>query len=166
MGQLDEFDGKRFKDAARGDLELGPLAGEADRQRHEDALKESKPLLKRVKDSLGERISEVRVSTRLRESPACLVMGEQDLGVNMRRILAAAGQKAPEAKPVMELNVTHPLVRYLDGEPDSERFSEVTQLLFDQAALAEGSQLANPAEYVQRLNRLLIRLAGAPVSAA
>jgi molecular chaperone HtpG len=164
MGQLDTFEGKRFKDAARGDLELGSLTAEADRQHQEEALKESKPLLKRVKDALGDRVTEVRVSTRLRESPGCLVLSEHDLGANMRRILAAAGQKAPEAKPALELNVEHPLVKYLDSESDDNRFGEVAQLLYDQAALAEGGQLANPAEYVQRLNRLLVRLAGVPAA--
>ena len=160
MGQLGTFSDKRFKDAARGDLELGALAAEADRQRQDEALKESKPLLKRVKDALGERVSEVRVSTRLRESPACLVLGEHDLGANMRRILAASGQKPPESKPTLELNVEHPLVKYLDSETDAARFSEVAQLFYDQAALAEGGELTNPAEYVQRLNRILVRLAG------
>jgi len=162
MGQLGAFDGKTFKDVARGDLELGALAAEADRKRQEEALKESKPLLKRVKDALGERITEVRVSTRLLESPACLVLSEHDLGANMRRILAASGQKAPDAKPALELNVAHPLVRYLDSEGDVAQFGEVAQLLYDQAALAEGGQLANPADYVQRLNRVLVRLTGAP----
>jgi molecular chaperone HtpG len=160
MGQLGTFDGKQFKDAARGDLELGSLGAEADRKRSEEALKENKPLLKRVKDALGDRVAEVRISTRLRESPACLVLGEHDLGANMRRILAAAGQKAPEAKPTLELNVEHPLVRYLDGEDDVSQFGDVAQLLYDQAALAEGGQLANPVEYVQRLNRLLVRFTG------
>ncbi len=160
MGQLDQFDGKRFKDAARGDLELGPLENEADRRERDAALKESKGLLKRVKDSLGDRVQEVRTSVRLRESPACLVLGEHDLGANMRRILAAAGQKVPETKPVLELNTTHPIVRYLEGIADSAQFTELAQLLFDQASLAEGSALANPTEYVQRLNRLLVRLAG------
>jgi molecular chaperone HtpG len=94
------------------------------------------------------------------------VLGDQDLGANMRRILAAAGQKPPESKPALELNVEHPLVKYLDGESDAGRFGEVAQLLYDQAALAEGSQLANPAEYVQRLNRLLVRLAGVAPAAA
>lgn len=161
MGQMETFEGKRFKDVSRGDLELGPLADEADRKRQEEALKESKPLLKRLKDALGDRVHEVRISTRLRESPACLVLGDQDLGASMRRILTAAGQKPPESKPSLELNVEHPLVKYLDGESDAARFGEVALLLYDQAALAEGSQLTNPAEYVQRLNRLLVRLAGA-----
>ncbi|HVS77902.1 MAG TPA: molecular chaperone HtpG [Steroidobacteraceae bacterium] len=161
MGQLDAFEGKRFKDAARGDLELGALESEADRKRHDEELKESKSLLKRVKDAIGERVLEVRVSTRLADSPACLVLGEHDLGAGMRRILEAAGQKAPESKPVLELNVGHPLVRHLDGLTDAARFRELSLLLYEQAELAEGGQLGNPAEFVQRLNRLLVELAGA-----
>src|SRR5690606_9726022 len=96
MGQLDAFEGKRFKDAARGDLELGALQTEAERQQRDEELKQSKGLLKRVKDVLGDRVMEVRVSTRLKDSAACLVLGEHDVGANMRRILAAVGQKAPE----------------------------------------------------------------------
>jgi len=159
MGQLESFEGKRFKDAARGDLELGGLESEADRKRRDEELKESKGLLKRVKDAVGERIQEVRVSVRLKDSPACLVLGEHDVGANMRRILAAAGQQVPESKPVLELNVAHPLVKYLEGVAEAAQFKELAQLLYDQAALAEGGQLANPADYVQRLNRLLVRLA-------
>jgi molecular chaperone HtpG len=142
------------------------LEDEAERKQRDEDLKESKGLLKRVKDALGERVQEVRTSVRLRESPACLVLGEQDLGANMRRILAAAGQKVPESKPVLELNVSHPIVKYLDGVADNDQFKELAQLLFDQAELAEGGQLANPADYVQRLNRLLVRLAGVPGAAA
>jgi molecular chaperone HtpG len=160
MGQIEGFEGKRFKDAARGDLELGALASEADKHDADAALKESKGLLKRVKDALGDRVLEVRVSTRLTDSPSCLVLGEHDLRTTMRRLLAAAGQKAPDAKPILELNVAHPIVKYLDGEQESARFAQLAELLYDQASLAEGGQLANPADYVQRLNRLLIRLAG------
>jgi len=158
LGDIDGFPGKRFKDAARGDLELGPLESETERKRREEELKESKGLLKRVKDAIGERIVEVRVSTRLTDSPACLVLGEHDLGAGMRRILAAAGQKVPESKPVLELNVGHPLVKHLDGLADSARFKDLSLLLYDQAELAEGGQLGNPAEFVQRLNRLLVEL--------
>ena len=160
MSQIDAYEGKRLKDAARGDLELGGFEGEADRKRHDEELKESKTLLKRVKDAVGDRIEEVRVSVRLKDSPACLVLGERDLGANMRRILAAAGQKVPESKPLLELNVGHPLVKYLEGVADAGQFAELAQLLYDQAALAEGGELANPPEYVQRLNRLLVRLTG------
>jgi molecular chaperone HtpG len=158
MGQLETFEGKRFKDAARGDLELGILASEADRKQHDAELKESKGLLKRIKDALGQRVSEVRVSVRLKESPACLVLGEHDLTEQMRRILAAAGQKAPDSHPVLEVNIGHPLVKYLEGLGNPPEFAELAQLLFDQAALAEGTPLANPPEFVQLLNRLLVRL--------
>jgi molecular chaperone HtpG len=159
MRELDSFEGKRFKDAARGDLELGTLAG-AESKEQEERLKESKGLLKRVKDALGDRVLEVRPSTRLKESPACLVLGEHDLGSTMRRILQASGQKAPQVRPTLELNVEHAIVRYLDSQKDAEAFNELALLLYDQAALAEGGQLANPAEYAQRLNRVLVRLAG------
>jgi molecular chaperone HtpG len=160
MGQLEEFEGKRFKDAARGDLELGSLEDDAEKKRREAASNESEGLLKRVKDALGDRVEAVRTSARLRESPACLVLGEHDLGASMRRILSAAGQKVPESKPVLEINAGHPIVKYLDSVGDADQFKELAQLLYDQAALAEGGQIANPADYVQRLNRLLVRLAG------
>src|SRR5579862_7533561 len=164
MGQLESFEGKRFKDAARSELELGSLENEADRKQHDAQLKESKGLLKRIKDALGERVTEVRVSERLKESTACLVLGEHDLTEQMRRLLAAAGQKMDAARPLFEVNVTHPLVKYLEGVADSAEFGELAQLLYDQASLAEGTPLPNPPEYVQRLNRLLIRLAAAPHS--
>jgi molecular chaperone HtpG len=162
MGQLDEFEGKKFKDVARGDLELGKLEDDEEKKKREAASKESEGLLKRVKEALGERVEEVRTSVRLRESPAILVLREHDMGANMRRIMAAAGQKVPESKPALEINATHPIVKYLDSVSDSEQFKELAQLLYDQASLAEGGQIANPADYVQRLNRLLVRLAGLP----
>jgi len=160
MGEADGFEGKRFKDAARGDLELGTLESEAERKRLDEERKENKGLLKRVKDAIGDRILEVRVSDRLADSPACLVLGEHDLGAGMRKILAAAGQKVPESKPVLELNVGHPLVKHLEGLAEP-RFKELALLLYEQAELAEGSQLGNPAEFVQRLNRLLVELTAA-----
>src|SRR5262249_9739214 len=144
-----------------GDLELGALAGAADKVAQEEAQKENKGLLRRVKDALGDKVMEVRTSTRLKDSPSVLVLGEDELGAHMRRVLQAAGQKVPEAKPALELNVAHPLVKYLDASTDAAQFAELAQLLYDQAALAEGGQLANPAAYVQRLNRVLVRLASA-----
>jgi len=166
MGQLQSYEGKRFKDASRGDLELGGLASDADRHQRDAQLKESKGLLKRIKDALGERVTEVRISERLTESPTVLVLGEHDVPERMRRILAAAGQKSPQGRPVLEVNVGHPLVRHLDGVTDSEQFAELAQLLYEQAVLAEGGQLANAPEYVQRLNRLLVRLAAPPRAAS
>ena len=158
MGHVREFDGKRFKDVARGDLELGELAGETAKQAAEQALKENEGLLRRVKDALGERVDEVRVSTRLADSPACLVLGEGDAGAQMRRILAAAGQPAPEPKPALEINVGHPLVRRLDGTADAAAFEDLALLVYDQARLAESGAVANPGEFVRRLNRLLGQL--------
>jgi molecular chaperone HtpG len=166
MSRIGEFEGKRFKDAARGDLELGSLAGAVDEGQAEAALKESKGLLKRVKDALGDRVTEVRVSSRLADSPACLVLGEHDLGTRMRRLLSSAGQGAPEAKPVLELNVGHPLVKHMEAVGDTDRFRDFALLIFDQAALAEGGQVTNPGDYVRRLNRLLVELAGAERPAA
>ena len=164
MGQIEDFEGKKFKDAVRGDLELGALAGDADKAKEAEAQKkDSEGLLQRVKEAVGDRVSDVRTSTRLKDSPSVLVLGEDELGSSMRRVLQAAGQKVPESKPALELNVSHPLVKYLDGLSDKDQFAELAQLLYDQAALAEGGQLANPTAYVQRLNRVLIRLAGAPV---
>ena len=166
MGQPQSYEGKRFKDASRGDLELGGLASDADRQQRDAQLKESKGLLKRIKDALGERVTEVRISERLTESPTVLVLGEHDVPERMRRILAAGGQKTPQGRPVLEVNVGHPLVSYLDGVTDSEQFAQLAQLLYEQAVLAEGGQLANAPEYVQRLNRLLVRLAAPPRAAS
>jgi molecular chaperone HtpG len=158
MGQVEGFEGKSFKDAARGELELGALAAESG-QKAQEQLKEHQDLFKRVKDALGDRVTEVRVASRLTDSPSCLVMGERDLGAAMRRILEAQGQKVPETKPVLELNVDHAIVRHLEGIGDAAAFGELAQLLYDQAALSEGGQLVNPADYVRRLNRLLVRLA-------
>lgn len=164
MGQVREFDGKRFKDVARGDLELGALADEADKAAAENAVKGSKKLLKRIKDALGERVSEVRVSTRLADTPACLVLAEGDLGAQMRRILAASGQTVPEAKPILEVNVAHPLLQRLDGLVVEDEFTELALLVFDQAKLAESGSVANPGEFVRRLNRLLGQLMARPTS--
>jgi molecular chaperone HtpG len=164
MGQVDKFEEKRFKDASRGDLELGKLETEDDKKQHETEVKESTDLLKRIKDAVGDRVESVRASSRLKDSPSVLVLGEHDMGVNMRRIFAAAGQKAPDTKPVLEINVGHPIVKYLESIVDAEQFGELANLICDQAGLAEGGQLANPADYVQRLNRLLVRLAGLPAT--
>ena len=158
MDHLQEFEGRKFKDATRGDLELGSLASEADKQKAEEQLKESKPLLKRVKDSLGERVSEVRVSTRLKDSAAVLVAGEHDISAPLRRALEAAGQAAPPSKPVLELNVDHHFVKYLQKREEAEDFGDLALVLFEQAALAEGAQLPDPGAFVQRLNKLWMRL--------
>jgi molecular chaperone HtpG len=162
MGQISEFEGKKFKDAARGDLELGTLADQAERARIDDERKEHKALLKRFKDALGDRVLEVRVSERLRDSPTCLVHGEGEMSAQMRRLLAANGQAQPAAKPVLELNVTHPLVRHMDAIKEPSEFQELALLLYDQAMLTDEGQVANPADFSRRINNLLVRLVGQP----
>jgi molecular chaperone HtpG len=158
MDHLQDFEGKGFRDATRGDLDLGNLASADDKKKVETQIEASKPLLKRVKDSLGERVSEVRVSTRLKDSAAVLVAGEHDLSAPLRRALEAAGQAAPPSKPVLELNVDHHLVKYLDKRENPDEFADLALVLFEQAALAEGTQLAEPAAFVHRLNKLWMRL--------
>jgi len=158
MDHLQDFEGKKCKDATRGDLDLGNLASADDKKKAETQLEESKSLLKRVKDSLGERVSEVRVSTRLKDSAAVLVAGEHDLSAPLRRALEAAGQAAPPAKPVLELNVDHHVVKYLEKRENPDEFGELALVLFEQAALAEGSVLPDPAAFVHRLNKLWMRL--------
>ncbi len=158
MDHLQDFEGKRFKDATRGDLELGGLSDSAEKERVEAQLKESKGLLKRVKDSLGDRVSEVRVSTRLKDSAACLVAGEHDISAPLRRVLEAAGQQAPTARPVLELNVDHHLVKYIEKREDAAQFDELVLVLYEQAMLAEGEQLPDPGAFVRRLNSLWMRL--------
>jgi molecular chaperone HtpG len=158
MGRVGEFEGKRFKDVSRGDLELGGLAEANERARIDEERREHKGLLKRFKDALGDKVLEVRVSERLRDSPACLVRGEAELSAAMRRVLAANGQAIPASAPGFELNVAHPLVRYMDGLTEAEPFSELALLLYDQASLADEGQVANGAEFARRLNKLLVRL--------
>jgi molecular chaperone HtpG len=158
MDHLQEFEGKKIKDATRGDLELGGLASEADKEKVQAQLKESGTLLKRIKDALGERVSEVRVSARLKDSAAVLVAGEHDISAPLRRALEAAGQQAPAGKPVLELNVDHHVVKYLEHREDAVEFGDLALVLYEQAMLAEGAQLPDPGAFVQRLNRLWTRL--------
>jgi molecular chaperone HtpG len=158
MDYVQAFEGKKFKDATRGDLELGELASAADKEKVESQRAEAKPLLDRVKGSLGDRVSEVRVSTRLKDSAAVLVAGEHDLSAPLRRALEAAGQKAPEAKPVLELNLDHHFVKYLEQRGETAEFGDLSLVLYEQAMLAEGAQLPDPGAFVQRLNKLWMRL--------
>ncbi|MCL7462936.1 molecular chaperone HtpG [Pseudomonas sp. NW5] len=158
MSYLTEFDGKSFIDVARGDLDLGKLDSEEDKKAQEEVAKAKEGLVERLKGALGEQVAEVRVSHRLTDSPAILAIGEQDLGLQMRQILEATGQKVPESKPIFEINPQHPLIEKLDLEADEDRFADLTHILFDQAALAAGDSLKDPAAYVQRLNKLLVEL--------
>ena len=158
MSYLSEFDGKSFVDVARGDLDLGKLDSEEDKKAQEEVAKEKEGLVERLKVALGESVSEVRVSHRLTDSPAILAIGEQDLGLQMRQILEASGQKVPDSKPIFEFNPGHPLIEKLDNEQSEDRFADFSHILFDQAALAAGDSLKDPAAYVRRLNKLLVEL--------
>ena len=159
VSNLTEFEGKPLRSVAKGQLDLGKLRDETARQAAEVAADALKPLAERVKAVLGDRVQEVRVSQRLLTSPACLVAGEHDFGRHLERLLRASGQELPAARPVLELNPTHPLVKRLEQET-GDRFGEWVEILFDQALLAEGSQLENPSAFVGRLNRMLLELSG------
>ena len=158
MSYLSDFDGKSFVDVARGDLDLGNLDSAEDKQAAEEVAKSKEGLVERLKTALGDAVAEVRVSHRLTDSPAILAIGEQDLGLQMRQILEASGQKVPDSKPIFEFNPAHPLIEKLDAEQSDERFGDLSHILFDQAALAAGDSLKDPAAYVRRLNKLLVEL--------
>ena len=152
MSFVNEFDDKPLQDITRGELDLDGEDKKEEDQADDDAL------AKRIKDALADRVESVRRSTRLTESPACLVLGEHDMGAQMRRLMEATGQSLPESKPHFEFNPDHPLVVKLDGEADEERFGDLVNVLFDQASLAEGQSLADPGDYVRRVNSLLLEL--------
>jgi molecular chaperone HtpG len=156
MQHLTEYDGKPLKDVRRGNLDPTELGAQDAGQAQSDQA--HKGLLERVKGVLGERVDEVRVGARLRQSAACLVLNEHDLGYQMRELLVAAGHEAPTATPSLELNPEHALVRRLERETDDSRFERLSLLLLDQAVLAEGRQLEEPAAFVTRLNELLAEL--------
>jgi len=158
MSHLTEYNGKQFVDIARGDLDLGKLEGDEDKQEQEKQAEAKADLVKRIQEVLKDELQEVRVSHRLTDSPAVLVINEDDMGLQMRKILEATGQKAPESKPILEINTSHPLLDKLDAEQDEARFGDLSRILFDQAALAAGESLQDPAAYVRRLNSLLVEL--------
>lgn len=152
---LTEYEGKAFVDAGSADVEMpdgdGKMTKEVDNEEH-------KPLLKKIKKALKERVEDVNVSQRLVNSPACVVAAADDLGPQVRRMLEASGQELPASKPVLEVNVEHPLLQRLAAEADNKRFAALSEIVLDHALLADGSQLDNPADYVQRMNSLLLEL--------
>ena len=158
VSHLAEFDGKQFQDVAKGELDLGDLQDTEEKQHQEETEEEFKGLVEKISKLLEENVEEVRMTHRLTESPACLVVSEDDMGMQMRRVLESAGQVVPENKRIFELNPDHPLVQKLNDESDSDRFNDLARILYDQAQLAEGSQLNEPATYVTRLNKLLLEL--------
>ncbi|MDO6745908.1 molecular chaperone HtpG [Gilvimarinus sp. 1_MG-2023] len=158
MSHLMEFDGKSLADVGKGELDLGGMDSEEEKKTQEEVAENMKPLIERVQKALGEKVAEVRITHRLTDSPACVVVPEDEMGAQMRRLLEQAGQKVPDSKPIFELNPEHPLVKKLDQEQDEDRFADLSDVLFDQSSLAEGAHLADPAAYVKKLNKLLLEL--------
>ena len=159
MSSLTEYEGTKFVDVMRGDVTLpGEEAAKDGDDEAKDKDEDEHPLVERIAAVVGEKVKGVRPSKRLTGSPACLVLSEDAMGIQMRRIMEASGQSMPESKPFFEFNPNHPLVERLENEVDEDRFAELVGVLFDQASLAEGGSLQDPAGYVERLNRLLLEL--------
>ncbi|MGB5571467.1 MAG: molecular chaperone HtpG [Sedimenticolaceae bacterium] len=156
VSHFTDYKGKHLQSVAKGELDLGELEDKEDKEKVEKATEEHKHLIERVKTALGEAVKEVRVSSRLTESPACLVVDHYDMSQNLARVLKQMGQDAPMPIPIIEINLEHPLVQRMDGEADEDKFGELAKLVFDQALLAEGGQLEDPAGFVHRLNRLML----------
>jgi molecular chaperone HtpG len=160
LGFLHDFEGKPLESIAKGDLDLGELADAAEKEEQARVADEYKELVGKVKTALGERVKDVRVTRRLTDSPACVVADRDAMSGHLARLLKAAGQKAPAAVPVLEINPGHALIRRIEREPD-ERIVDWAQLVFDEALLAEGGELPDPAAFVRRLNALMFAPAAA-----
>ncbi len=158
VGNLPLFDGKPLVSVAKGGLDLGKLENEIDKKDQERDADTFKSLAEKIKASLGDRVKEVRVTNRLTDSPACLVVDVNDINANLARLLKASGQKAPVSQPILEINPRHPVVLRLDAEED--KFDDLASVLFDQALLAEGGQLDDPASFVKRINQLMLEMSG------
>jgi len=154
MSHLSEFDGKSFADVAKGELDLGDVEDEEEKKAQEETAKSKEDLLQRVKEALSDGVQEVKVTHRLTDSPACVVLPEHEMGFQMRRIMEAAGQPLPEVKPILELNPSHALVTRLESA-EGDTFTDLAHILLDQAIIAEGGHLDDPAAYVKRLNSVL-----------
>jgi molecular chaperone HtpG len=164
VSTVTEFEGKPLQSVSRGDLDLGKLGATGDEETPTAVDDEHKDLLARIKGALTDRASDVRVTHRLTDSPACLISEADGMSTNLERLLKGSGQQVPTMKPILEINPSHPIVDRLKGESDAIRFSDWSQILFDQATLAEGGQLDDPATFVKRLNELMLALSGGPVS--
>ena len=156
LSHLYEFDGKELTSVAKGGVDLGKLQDEDEKKAAEATAEAFKPLLEKLKTTLKDRARDVRTTTRLVDSPACIVVDEGDMSSHLARMLKQAGQTAPKSMPVLEVNPEHALLKRLDSPEGAERFNDLAQILFDQALLAEGGQLEDPAAYVRRVNRLLV----------
>jgi molecular chaperone HtpG len=155
VDHLAEYEGKKLHDVARGQLELPAGDGAITQESMND---EHKPLLKKIRKVLKERVESVSVSARLVDSAACVVAGDQHLAPQLRRMLEASGQSVPDTKPILEINVSHPLVQRLSAETDEQRFADLAGVVLDHALLAEGTPLEDPAAYLRRMNKLLLDL--------
>ena len=159
VSHLTDFKGKHLQSIAKGQLDLGELEDKEEKEQQEKIAEEHKSLIERLTESLGDEVKEVRVSSRLTESPACLVVGDYDMSQNMARVLKQIGQDAPMPTPILEINVEHPLLDRMDNESDEDRFKDMAKLVFDQALLAEGGQLEDPASFVHNMNKLMLDMA-------
>lgn len=155
LGGLSEFEGKKLQSIAKGDLDLGKLESDTEKEIQKKVEEEAKSLVEKIKLTLGNQVKDVRVTHRLTDSPACLVSDAQDLSGNLARILKAAGQNTPETKPILEVNPTHKLIKRLEAEATEAVFADLAHVLFDQALLAEGGTLEDPASFVKRMNSLI-----------
>jgi len=154
---LSEYDGKKLQSVAKGELDLDK--DEASAKALEEKAKSSEKLIKRIKTALKDKVEDVRVTNRLTDSPACIVLNEQDMAMHMQRILKEAGHEMPSSKPILEINPDHPIVKKLDAEKAKKKFADWSDILFDQAMLAEGGQLEDPAGFVAKLNAMLVTIA-------
>ncbi|KZN50321.1 molecular chaperone HtpG [Pseudoalteromonas luteoviolacea] len=158
MGHLTEFDGKQFQSITRGDLDLGNLEDEESKKAQEESEKEVAGLVERITESLGDKVKEVRFTHRLTDSPACVVVDDHDMSSQMQKLMESIGQSAPESKPIFELNPEHQLVKHLNDEQDEDKFAQWSEVLLDQALLAERGSLKDPVGFVTRLNKLMLDL--------
>ena len=158
MSSLPDYEEKAIKSVARGELDLGDMEDEEEKKEQEKTQEEYKDFLEKITKSLGDEVKEVRMTSRLTDSPACLVTGDHDMSANLERLLKQAGQDVMGHKPIFELNPEHPLVKRLSTDVDGERFDDWTKILFEQALLSEGGQLEDPATFVSRLNKMLLEL--------
>lgn len=158
VSHLSEFDGKPLQSVAKGDLDLGDVEDEKEKEAQKQVEKDFSDFIKHVKETLGDKVSDVHVTHRLTDSPACIVVSENEMGGYMQRMLKAAGQNIPDSKPVLELNPQHPIVVSLKDETDTERFSDISHMLLEQSILAEGGHLEDPAQFIRRVNKLLLEL--------
>lgn len=157
VSNLPEFKGKKLQSIAKGDLDLGKLEEDSEKEAKKKIEEEAKTLIEKIKSSLGDRVKDVKVTHRLTDSPSCLVVGEHDISGNLERILKAAGQNTPDVKPTLEINPEHTLIKKLEKLSGSEEFDEYASVIFDQAILSEGGQLDDPVSFVKKINRLLTK---------